>query len=140
MKSRTVVELMPDGHIAVTTLSRIEGGGNAHDRKVRKTREIHGEGPAPKWRRDDRRIFRTGVKQLVQVAPNITLLPFGSEEMNEQAENNELLADDATCEAYERVQEINNNALVFDSDPRRCFMPKVKKVVIVYEGGMVEEL
>jgi hypothetical protein len=139
---RFTIDSFADGHVAVTTLTSIEGGGSAHDRKVRLRQEQNGTAPERKWSREDRKIFRQGVKESFQVGSrgDITLLPFGSEEISQCAKENEEWARIHARYAAATVKVIENLADAFDHDATRSNMPKVKKVVIVYENGTVEDL
>ena len=139
MKSRTVMELMPDGHIAVTKQVRRADGGTAADRRAARKARMNGAEPNP-WRKAERKIFRSTVPAEYKFGENITLLPFGSEDIVEQQQHNNFVSATSVAFAEGVGAVINANNDAFARDSKRCLMPKVKKVVIVYEGGMVEEL
>jgi len=138
---RFAIDSFADGHVAVTTFTSIEGGGSAHDRKVRRRQELRGEAPERKWSREDRKIFRHGITEPVTLAEGrIELLPFGSEDIKQCAKENENWARIYARFAAATVQSIADAADIFAHDLERGKIRKVKKVVLVNEDGTVEEL
>lgn len=137
MKGKTLIELFEDNHLVVTRMIRRADSGTAADRRaIRKARE-RGEEPNP-WRKAARKIFRDGKTHELPFIAGVTFEEMGSN--TAQAEQNEACADAYTCDAYERVQEIEARNDAFAHDPSFCKIRKVKKVVLVNEDGTVEEL
>lgn len=125
---RTTIEAAADGHILITLERNNKLGGNAHQRRIEKKRELNGTGPV-EWYRMGRVILRDGVPAELPVKfaasrASITLLPLGSPEITNQAAENEAVAADSTCYAYDIVAAIAARTTVLESNR---FIPPAKK-------------
>jgi hypothetical protein len=136
--TRTLIARLPDGHLYTEkqVLRTNDRGGSAHERKLAKKNP-----PAPEWVRAERCIVRAGALDSTSVIqPGVEILPFGSEWMVDQAMENDAFAEAYRDFAIATVSEIDHQNADFARDPERGKIRKVKKVVLVYEEGMVEEL
>jgi|SRR5271166_2828588 len=126
-----VIDAFNDGHLAVTTLTSVDGGGSSHDRKKRARLEANGKAPERKWSRADRKIFRNGVTEPVQIAPGIELLPFGSEDSTDSAMENDAVTDAYVDFTLATTSEIDHHIADF-----KVQKPKVvQNVKLIYTDG-----
>ncbi len=138
---RFTIDAFNDGHVAFTTLTSIEGGGSAHDRKKRARLKASGDAQERKWTRADRQIFKHGITEPLKFSSDhIELLPLGSEDIAQCSKENDDWSRIYTRFADATVAEIEAQAVAFARDPERGKIRKVKKVVLVNEDGTVEEL
>lgn len=143
MKNRIVIEKLKDGHVVVDQQAERGVGGSSHDRRVhqhgtkkqkqvaaKKKQELTDEG----WRRTDRKVFRSGVIEQMPTFPStVEILPFGSAEIANIAAENEAVAADSTCFAFDTAAQIDaQNAAFVVKPPRRM------RVVFVDEDAHVE--
>lgn len=139
MKSRTIVEKMPDGHIVVTKQVRSGDGGTARDRRaLRKLRNL-GEEPL-QWHKAERKIFRNTVPTEYQFGEGVMMLPFCSQEMSAIANDNQIAAAAAGSFAEMTAAEIDASNAAFEKDAPRRRIPKLRKIVLCFGDGTVEEL
>lgn len=137
MEHRTVIEKFADGHLAMTRETRRHIAiGSARDRRRVNRQKDRGE-TAPEWRKAERKNFRDKeITEALSFGPNVTVLPLGSPEIEEQRIANYGTTQFYTVSAREDVNRIDADIDAFAHDPNFCVIRKVAKVVLVYEGGI----
>lgn len=133
MKNRIVIEKLNDGHVIVDQqqLSNVALSGNAHQRKQAKLALAKGE-IQQAWRKVDRTIFRSGVVEQMPAFPNnVEILPFGSAEIADIAAENEAVAADSTCFAFDIAEQIDAQNASFAVKPPR----KMRVVFVDADSG-----
>ena len=112
MANRTVIEAMPDNHIAVTHEAPRGVPGSSHDRRKAKKRETHSA-----WRKLSRKVFRHGSIEAYAEA-GIACLP-GDPEIAKQTQKNIELANFWGYKAEQVVANNERKAAQFAVSPPR---------------------
>lgn len=133
---RTIIEVAADTHILITLERNVKMGGSSHQRRVERKRALNDQKPI-EWYRMCRIILRDGVPAEIPIKfaasrASITLLPMGTDEIANQAAQNEAQADDSTCYAHDVVSSFEAHVARQEAE-RFTAPPKKRKLVWVEE-------